>query len=75
MSCAIECTTALLRTLIVIDVKEPVVYVRIIVPDHLEIAAEERMVADVEANDCRISATLKLVVSSSLDQCQQARTV
>lgn len=49
-----EGTARLLRTLIVVDVEQPFVDVRVVVPDHLQVTPEGRVISDVEADDGRI---------------------
>ena len=52
MRSRIKCAASFCRALIIVDVEEPLMNTRIIVSDHLEVAAKKRVVAGVESNDC-----------------------
>jgi hypothetical protein len=47
----LESTLSFLRTHIPINVLKPSMKVGVVVSDHLEVAAEERVVADIEPDD------------------------
>ena len=51
IGCGGKRASRLLGAEVVIYVQEPLVNVRVVVSDHLQVAAEHRVVADIEAND------------------------
>lgn len=58
ISRALKCAARLFWTQIVVDVQEPLLDMRVVVSDHLQVAAEEGVVADVKADNGGIAITM-----------------
>ena len=58
---ALESTPRLLLAFVPVDVKEPLVDIRVIVSDHLQIAAEKGVISDVKTDDGSVAARLASV--------------